>query len=1123
MTRKLLPYEYELIDALGISKEEYLDFVAALPVYEDCKEGTVTDIRNATATVALVLTIVGILFQVGAALLAPKPSTTIDKTKAEGAAQSRDQRVSPRYGFNGVQELANYGDPVPLIYTNVDHNPKGGVRVNTALLWSAILSFGGNQFMRLLTSIGAGTIGEIDIYRSALGQLPLRDYTESNIWAYFNGNDFSKYSQLANTTNTFDDPTRVGSTNRPTARLTTLAGRNNEFGFSQAYAPTTSVACGVTGVIPINVDTMIINPAGYRKREPVGTSLSPRGSYWAANGTRQNVREGDEFVLKIQTTKRIDLKGYREKVGQVLADAIEASRRAEAATLFEGARFKIGSAILRIISLSNTETDEGAVTARFRCERSGRFPSIPYGIRHWLQVPTASISRQKGIIRTEEAKIDSLDEDKKALNAYLKPGVWATNSPEWTAFNEAQQKYDQFIKGRRVTKKAVRRMVSFVNASIKESKQKIAAAQAELQKLEERDKRLKDTIDNSLYTKCLAHIEEAHYATTTQCHVVDFALKARAYRRLSGRSDVYGTDQVDHSDSSAENGLQPRVVMFRMYWRFAGETRRYTSVPYIFCIRGTTEQDIFTYIKLIHANAAFTEPKGVKYWEVRFEPVLEPGTERNISKYCYLQQNGAEVRLSAGTSDTHVMFSGTVYDFTSYPPINVSADYTNEWDLFNYDSNAQSQFSFDQGPEISITAVTEQLLEPWTNYGPDLYKGLSTLGLHVFASKSTESLRSISVWVNKGKLLRPLSTNPRHYNQQSEIRALVKSSPSSSSSYAPDIFLDTILDEKNGIGQFADIHSVDVPQLATTKLFCQKNNLFMDGVIADQRSWREFWSQTAPFSLLELARIGGRDTLVPGVPYNPTTGRIDANIAVSALFTAGNILEDSYKEEFLDYGANVQDTIVTAIYRDTETNDVFPRNASVDVYLKETNPNTALLETLDLSQFVTRRSQAILLAKFLCLSKHYVRRAIEFKTFPTDTPISPGAYIYVEIGLNQWNSIYSGRIESNGFLNAPLPRQIPNGTYTVFIYRAGAGTYSVSNVTVFSGYARQLKSYEGAMFALGQSIRNKRVFRVTEVGMDEEGEVTVKAVEHPTDDNGRSKIAERLLESNQFYVDGQLS
>jgi hypothetical protein len=43
MTRKLLPYEYDLIDALGVTKEEYLDFVAQQHIYQDPKQGTALD------------------------------------------------------------------------------------------------------------------------------------------------------------------------------------------------------------------------------------------------------------------------------------------------------------------------------------------------------------------------------------------------------------------------------------------------------------------------------------------------------------------------------------------------------------------------------------------------------------------------------------------------------------------------------------------------------------------------------------------------------------------------------------------------------------------------------------------------------------------------------------------------------------------------------------------------------------------------------------------------------------------------------------------------------------------------------------------------------------------------
>ena len=55
MTRKLLPYEYDLIDALGVSKEDYLDFVAQQHIYQDVKEGTVLDARNEVVAIVLAI------------------------------------------------------------------------------------------------------------------------------------------------------------------------------------------------------------------------------------------------------------------------------------------------------------------------------------------------------------------------------------------------------------------------------------------------------------------------------------------------------------------------------------------------------------------------------------------------------------------------------------------------------------------------------------------------------------------------------------------------------------------------------------------------------------------------------------------------------------------------------------------------------------------------------------------------------------------------------------------------------------------------------------------------------------------------------------------------------------
>ena len=116
--RKLLPYEHQLIEALGITKEEYLKFVAIQQEYKDPKVGTALDVRAADpGTQALVLTIVGTLFQVGAALLAPKPDANGDRVDAT-------ERFAP---LGSIAQELQIRRSNQLVYTN--QNALGDVRV----------------------------------------------------------------------------------------------------------------------------------------------------------------------------------------------------------------------------------------------------------------------------------------------------------------------------------------------------------------------------------------------------------------------------------------------------------------------------------------------------------------------------------------------------------------------------------------------------------------------------------------------------------------------------------------------------------------------------------------------------------------------------------------------------------------------------------------------------------------------------------------------------------------------------------------------------------------------------------------------------------------------------------
>jgi hypothetical protein len=610
--------------------------------------------------------------------------------------------------------------------------------------------------------------------------------------------------------------------------------------------------------------------------------------------------------------------------------------------------------------------------------------------------------------------------------------------------------------------------------------------------------------DDDFFTKCLVKTESAAYQTVTACDYVKFAIRCKLFRRVSGRAKDYGENEAPDGFRLSDNGLQGRMAFFKVSYKQTNSAGAYSSVPIVFAVRRTADQDNFI-------GLAFKGPTRAK-WEFKIDPIGDIGAEvreTGQNKFAFIENSGGVKTFDHNGAS--LAWTGSIVNITGPTGIKAALKergplYTNEWDLFSVRSDTQVQFSFDGGPEFRITAVTEQQAESIAGK----YTNLSMMALGVFSGRGVQDLRSITAFVSQGKSswIVNETTGARTYSADS-------------TSFAPDIFADTILDTENGIGKFAKSEGIDWNGVAAAKRFCKNNGLgcqlFMDGVIAEQTPWRQFWAETAPFSLLEFARVGGRETLIPAVPVN-AAGQANREVLVNALFTAGNVLEGSYKEEFIDYGSAVQDLIATVIYRETESQDVFPRNSSVTVSLKGVNPSIAVSQSFDISQFVTQRAQAILFAKLLCNQRRHIRRGIEFKTFPTDTPISPGAYIYVDIGLNTWERVSSGLIMQGGELNAPLLQGIPNGSYSVLAYKGNTSPVSLAGIAVSNGVAAALAPYAGYMFVLGATTNRKRVFRVTEVQMDEEGEVTIKGMEHPCEDSG-GKLLSRIANFSDSLFD----
>lgn len=1279
MTRRLLPYEHELIRTLGVTEEEYLEFLALQLDYVSSPEERDAVIRaEITATTyavtALVLTIIGAIFQVAAVLLAPRPSGGGRRDQR----QAREQRFSPRYGFNSAQDLAAYGDVVNLVYCNTSHNPRGAVRVGTSLVWSSVESYGNSQFMQLLLILGAADIKRIDYDRVAFGQLPLDDFSPAKTWLYYDQNGRPSFNSKV--LGDGKDPSRDGApASAPVCQI--LDGGVRRDGYSQAFSPSSLVTCGVYDPIPINVLVKERRRSGRTRSVENGVTI--RGGSWNTGGDNR-WKVGESFTLVLAKAPNRDQNVAKEAAKELRYQYVDA--------LDLGSTYMLGTAKFKLQSISDSvDLDKNQIEATFECIDSGRRPYTEYNrtkakeydekdlealelaeelLKEPYEEETRSgfgtldrgigtyVGRLRQITDTEEDALenvkpqaiafgfdgirydfsgrrtivwrDELDKrkerriyrggsiayTKKAFEAYM-ADIDKLSTKELRAeleddLEQARQLRDEIAAGKykkdlrrearrtkiaRLIKGQIRDLSKQLEKKLeksfkksengagllkgkgtdfKASSEKVADLENQIDDLKEArenlisddleritdgyisfirnangpfrlfgnryaggikymKQRLRDisgeqtadvigtqavrdffrelirekeealkyvkyvtknweelirATDDHFYTKCLVKADSAAYQTVTSCDYVKFSLKTRLFRRINGRQKQYGRKDAPEAYKLSDNGIKGRMAFFKVLYRTTG-TRTYSSPPVIFCARRASDQEHYIQLNFQGGTAAKRDFK--------LEPISDIGSEiRNSGQttFAFIENSGKRSRVTHGGNEFW-----WIGDKVGVQPDNLKPAleergpwYTNEWDLFSVKSDTQIQFSFENGPEFSITAVTEQQLGSTAGK----YSDMSTMAFGVFSGRGVQDLRAITAYVLEGKSCWIVNESTGQYSR------------GGSSSYAPDIFADTILDGNDGIGKYAKDSGVDWDALALAKRFCKNNGLgtqlFMDGVIAEATSWREFWAEVAPYSLLEFAKIGGRETLVPAIPVT-ANGAATRSVPISALFNQGNILEGSYKEEFLDYGDSVQDLIATVIYRDTESEDVFPRNASVTVRLRSTLENDAVRQTFDLSQFVSQRNQAILYAKFLCNQRRWVRRAIEFRTFPTDSPISPGAYIYVDLGLNTWDRVSSGVVMQDGVLNAPLQDRLVDGTYNVLIHKAGVRTVTLTDISVVGGVAAQLAPYKDHLYVLGIRASAHRVFRVNSVEMDEEGEVTVRATEYPCQQDGTQVLS----------------
>ena len=205
----LLPFEQELCQQLGLSKEEYFKFLEYITSQSGKRPKEYDNIPYVVNFQALGLVaagggltalgqvVVGLVLTLVSYFLTPKPKPPKTPPSLTTAGQQGVRRFAPQTGFDTAQELAELGAVIPLVFAKyktkngIDY---GGIRVNTQLLWSQMRSLGKGQQIKAIFALSSGILGSgassnpndsnyggPDFNGFAIGDMLLKNYSEGKL------------------------------------------------------------------------------------------------------------------------------------------------------------------------------------------------------------------------------------------------------------------------------------------------------------------------------------------------------------------------------------------------------------------------------------------------------------------------------------------------------------------------------------------------------------------------------------------------------------------------------------------------------------------------------------------------------------------------------------------------------------------------------------------------------------------------------------------------------------------------------------------------------------------------------------------------------------------------------
>ncbi len=329
-----------------------------------------------------------------------------------------------------------------------------------------------------------------------------------------------------------------------------------------------------------------------------------------------------------------------------------------------------------------------------------------------------------------------------------------------------------------------------------------------------------------------------------------------------------------------------------------------------------------------------------------------------------------------------------------------------------------------------------------------------------------------------------------------------------------------LTNKSQGVGASVPRELVDKDALIATAKYLKINQIFYDGVLEDAESFRSFLYDTAPLQLCSFTIKNGKFGLQPALP-TLSTGEINAEfrIEVDEFFTSANIIEDSLQLQYVDSAqrSNIRGLVT---WRVTRENDL-PYQASALLYWSDLDEKDTTEQSFDLSEFCTNRDQALRTARFLMSTRRRITKTVSFKTAPDGLTVQPGSYIRVITDATTYSSSTNGVVTEAGSLR-PIG-SIDTGKYDAIFYFPSDERVEEREILISTKRGRSsilpighqtFEEYDGALFTLLSTTTDHSLYQIDSLSLEEDGLVSISAVEVPTDDRGASIVAKDVLDES---------